>query len=202
VTTREPRLPAGTQVVLRRAAAGAGGRTVQQGSTGRVVADAADGRYEVVTGDGVAVTVRRADVDLRRAHQAQVALGALADGDESVLVTRHTVHAAVVGSRAFGLSTATSDTDTRVPCQTVLARFWRTMPGGVVVVAPAAQPAVEPPLGWTLSAASRIRLVTAMDGETATCRDPRTTGILGNYGRFGALLSWLRDRRECVGDVR
>jgi hypothetical protein len=89
-----------------------------------------------------------------------------------------------------------------VPCQTVLARFWRTLPGGVVVVAPSAQPAVEPPLGWTLSAASRIRLVTAMDRETATCRDPRTTGILGNYGRFGALLSWLGDHRECAGDTR
>jgi hypothetical protein len=128
VTTREPRLPAGTQVVLRRAAVAGGGRPVQQGTTGRVVADAADGRYEVVTSDGAAVTVRRGDVNLRRAHQTQVALGALADDDAAVLVTRHTVHAAVVGSRAFGLSTETSDTDTRGVYLAPTSSFWGLVP--------------------------------------------------------------------------
>lgn len=82
-------------------------------------------------------------------------------------------------------------------CQATLATVWRTVPGGVVVVAPAAQPTVEPPLGWTLSAASRLRLTTAMSHEAQVCRDGATSGILGGYGRLGALLTWLREHRAC-----
>jgi hypothetical protein len=87
-------------------------------------------------------------------------------------------------------------------CTAALNRIWATLPGGIVVVAPAAQPTVEPPLGWTLSAASRIRLTTAMDHETTVCRDPTTTGILGGYGRFGALLNWLQAHTPCTGATR
>jgi hypothetical protein len=107
-----PRVPVGTQVVLRETGGADGGAgTVQRGATGRVVAD--DGvRYTVRLGDGRTVTADRNQLALRKQHQAGVALPADA-GDGHRLVRDHTVLAAVVGSRAFGLDTDDSDTDTR-----------------------------------------------------------------------------------------
>jgi uncharacterized protein len=82
---RTPVLPAGAQVVLRQAIDGRDGSTAQRGATGRVAAVDADGRY----------LVRLADEREVRCNRS------------------HTIYAAVVGSRAFGLDTDASDADTR-----------------------------------------------------------------------------------------
>jgi len=71
------------------------------------------------------------------------------------------------------------------------------LPGGVVVVAPATEPAVEAPLGWTLSALSRARLRNAMEAER-TCATPRerdeTPEWAGGYARLCSLLTTLDPR--------
>lgn len=119
-------LPVGTQVVLRVATVDAAGGVVQRGATGRITArrpvigqpSGRDGcgqdGYEVRLADGRAVTCRRAEVAPRGALQHDVTVGAAVSRvDGAALVTDHTIFAAVVGSRAFGLATGESDTDTR-----------------------------------------------------------------------------------------
>jgi hypothetical protein len=121
--TAAPRVPVGTQVVLREArdADGDAG-TAQRGATGRVVAD--DGvRYTVRLGDGRTVTAERGRLALRSQHQADAARP-VATGDGHRLVRDHTILAAVVGSRAFGLDTDASDTDTRGVFQVPTPAFW------------------------------------------------------------------------------
>jgi len=72
-------------------------------------------------------------------------------------------------------------------------RGW--VPGGTVVVAPATEPAVDSPLGWTLSHESETRLATALTAEqtcagTASGTAPTQTG---RYPRLCTLLALLRD---------
>jgi hypothetical protein len=99
-------IPIGTQVVLRTAT-----RDAQRGATGRVTAVRDSGAYEVTLADGRTLTATRAQLALRKAVQQEIALGTPQDGHQ--LVRDHTIYAAVVGSRAFGLATDDSDTDTR-----------------------------------------------------------------------------------------
>ena len=111
---RSPVLPVGTQVVLRHALVGMDDVIAQNGATGRVRGLEPDGRYRVPLTDGRLVLCRRDEVSLRRAYQHDLAIGpnpTTADGHD--LVRQHTIYAAVVGSRAFGLDTDASDVDTR-----------------------------------------------------------------------------------------
>ncbi|MEV1287639.1 nucleotidyltransferase domain-containing protein [Micromonospora sp. NPDC049679] len=117
-----PQLPPGTQVVLREAMLDSDGVRVQRGATGRVTA-AHDGEYRVALSDGRQVSSRRGALTLRRAHQQQLAIGPTADGGHD-LVARHTIYAAVIGSRAYGLSHEGSDTDVRGVYAAPTATFW------------------------------------------------------------------------------
>lgn len=122
---RSPVLPPGTQVVLREPVAGRDGSTVQRGATGRVAAIEADGRYLVRLADGRDTRCDRSQVSLRRAQQRELALGLRLDSsDGHDLVREHTIYAAVVGSRAFGLDTGGSDVDTRGVYVAPTASFW------------------------------------------------------------------------------
>jgi hypothetical protein len=117
-----PQLPVGTQVVLRVAGPDDVGGTAQRGATGRISGVTADGRYDVRLVDGRSTTARRDQLSLRTAYQDE-AIGVEApDGD--VLVRQRTIYAAVVGSRAFGLDTDTSDTDTRGVYVAPTEAFW------------------------------------------------------------------------------
>ena len=117
-----PQLPVGTQVVLRVAGPDDVGGTAQRGATGRISGVTADGRYDVRLVDGRSATARRDQLSLRTAYQDE-AIGVDApDGD--VLVRERTIYAAVVGSRAFGLDTDASDTDTRGVYVAPTEAFW------------------------------------------------------------------------------
>lgn len=119
--TAAPRLPVGTQVVLRVTAVDRTGQTVQRGATGRISSDVGTG-YAVRLSDGRVVEAGRDDLSLRRAYQHELAVGPPTDGHQ--LVTDHTIYAVVVGSRAFGLATDTSDTDVRGVYVAPTADFW------------------------------------------------------------------------------
>jgi hypothetical protein len=112
-----PSLPVGTQVVLREAIDGA-----HRGATGRISAAAGAG-YEITLSDGRMLHADRAQLALRKAVQQEIAFGTPQDGHQ--LVRDHTIYAAVVGSRAFGLSTDDSDTDTRGVFVAPTDAFWR-----------------------------------------------------------------------------
>ncbi|MBB5873789.1 hypothetical protein F4553_007223 [Allocatelliglobosispora scoriae] len=112
----EPELPVGTQVVLRTLIDGA-----QKGATGRVVERAADGRYLVRLADGREIPGARGELALRKAYQSESTLPATG-GTE--LVTAHTIYAAVVGSQAYGLAVAGSDTDLRGVYAAPTSDFW------------------------------------------------------------------------------
>jgi hypothetical protein len=124
-----PRLPVGTQVVLRATGVDADGMTVQRGATGRVAdAPAADGEYRIRLTDGRETLASRDRLTIRRAYQEDVALGRPDSGPDTdagaELVRSRTIYAAVVGSRAFGLDTDGSDTDTRGVFVAPTAAFW------------------------------------------------------------------------------
>lgn len=117
-----PQLPVGTQVVLRVARPDSAGGTAQRGATGRVSGVTPDGRYAVRLVDGRDATAQRDQLSLRTAYQDEAVAMEQPDGDE--LVRHHTIYAAVVGSRAFGLDTDDSDTDTRGVYVAPTEAFW------------------------------------------------------------------------------
>ncbi len=117
-----PQLPVGTQVVLRVARPDADGGTAQRGATGRVSGVTPDGRYTVHLVDGRDAIALRDQLSLRTAYQDEAIAVDQVDGDE--LVRDHTIYAAVVGSRAFGLDTDASDTDTRGVYVAPTEAFW------------------------------------------------------------------------------
>jgi hypothetical protein len=97
-----PQIPIGTQVVLRTALPDSAGALAQRGATGRIVA-IDNAAYEVQLGDGRTVAAARRQLALRKHHQAHLAQPQHTDdGDGHRLVGKHTIYAAVVGSRAFG----------------------------------------------------------------------------------------------------
>lgn len=122
--TTSPALPDGTQVVLREAATDADGGRAQRGATGRTAGRDSAGRYLVRLTDGRRVACRREQLALRRAFQQDLAIGAGGEADGHRLVTGHTIYAAVVGSRAFGLATDDSDTDIRGVYAAPTREFW------------------------------------------------------------------------------
>jgi len=117
-----PQLPVGTQVVIRVAAPDDHGGTAQRGATGRVAGITPDGRYTVRLVDGRETIARRDQLSLRTAYQDEAIELDQPDGDR--LVREHTIYAAIVGSRAFGLDTDDSDTDTRGVYVAPTESFW------------------------------------------------------------------------------
>jgi uncharacterized protein len=117
-----PQLPVGTQVVIRVAAPDDQGGTAQRGATGRVVGVTPDGRYAIRLVDGRETVARRDQLSLRTAYQDEAI--ELDQPDRDRLVREHTIYAAVVGSRAFGLDTDASDTDTRGVYVAPTESFW------------------------------------------------------------------------------
>ncbi|MEV8373357.1 nucleotidyltransferase domain-containing protein [Kribbella sp. NPDC056861] len=105
-------LPVGSQVVVRERA----------GATGRVSRITDDGQYVVKLVDGRELTVRADQLSLRSEYQAEAIAVDQPDGHR--LVREHTIYAAVVGSRAYGLETETSDTDTRGVYVAPTEMFW------------------------------------------------------------------------------
>jgi uncharacterized protein len=122
MSVRGPQLPVGTQVVIRVAAPDDQGGTAQRGATGRVAGVTPDGRYTVRLGDGRETVAGRDQLSLRTAYQDEAIELDQPDGDR--LVVEHTIYAAVVGSRAFGLDTDDSDTDTRGVYVAPTESFW------------------------------------------------------------------------------
>jgi hypothetical protein len=122
MSVRGPQLPVGTQVVIRVAAPDHQGGTAQRGATGRIAGVTPDGRYTVRLGDGRETVARRDQLSLRTAYQDEAIGLDQPDGDR--LVREHTIYAAVVGSRAFGLDTDASDTDTRGVYVAPTESFW------------------------------------------------------------------------------
>lgn len=122
--TPGPRLPIGTQVVLRGATVDSDGATVQRGAAG-VVAEDTGGAYRVRLSDGRAVLCERSDLTLRRAFQHDQAITSGApEIDGHALVRQHTIYMAVIGSRAFGLAVEGSDTDLRGTYVAPTPMFW------------------------------------------------------------------------------
>jgi hypothetical protein len=122
MSVRGPQLPVGTQVVIRVAAPDDQGGAAQRGATGRVAGVTPDGRYTVRLVDGRETVARRDQLSLRTAYQDEAIELDQPDGDR--LVLEHTIYAAVVGSRAFGLDTDASDTDTRGVYVAPTESFW------------------------------------------------------------------------------
>ncbi|MFI6832064.1 DNA polymerase beta superfamily protein [Kribbella sp. NPDC050241] len=122
MSVQGPQLPVGTQVVIRVAAPDDHGGTAQRGATGRVAGSTPDDRYTVRLVDGRETVARRDQLSLRTAYQDEAIELDQPDGDR--LVSEHTIYAAVVGSRAFGLHTETSDTDTRGVYVAPTESFW------------------------------------------------------------------------------
>ncbi len=122
---RPPQLSLGTQVVLREPMTDETGTAAPAGGTGRVGAVTPDGRYVVRLVDDRTVVVDREQVTLFRSYQREVGIGAEL-GPEAVarLVQKHSIYVAVVGSRAFGLATGDSDTDTRGVYVAPTPAFW------------------------------------------------------------------------------
>jgi hypothetical protein len=113
----------GTRVLLREAVPDGGGTSVPRGALGRVVAASADG-YRIALADGREVFAGRSALALRSARQSDLATPAADPNAGHGLVQNHTVYAAVVGSRAFGLETADSETDLRGVYAAPTSWFW------------------------------------------------------------------------------
>jgi len=108
-------LPVGTQVVTRCAVTtGAGAPLCPAGAVGEVVAAPTDytHAYRVRLPDGTVASLRRDELSIRKHEQA----GPVGDADELLRdhdLHAHVVYRCVVGSRAYGLEHAGSDTDLR-----------------------------------------------------------------------------------------
>jgi hypothetical protein len=106
-------IPAGTQVVARVAVRDeAGVELAPAGAVGVVVAapDRVEGAYIVRLADGREVSLRRKQLSIRKAHQREGVLPAAPEPDS---LRPHIIYRCVVGSRAYGLDDAGSDTDRR-----------------------------------------------------------------------------------------
>jgi hypothetical protein len=99
-------IPAGTQVVAREAVRD------EAGVVGVVVAapDRVDAVYIVRLPDGHEVALRRGQLSIRKAHQREGVLPAAPEPDS---LRPYIIYRCVVGSRAYGLHDASSDTDQR-----------------------------------------------------------------------------------------
>jgi hypothetical protein len=106
-------IPAGTQVVTRVPARDhAGAELAPAGAVGIVVAapDRVEGAYIVRLPDGREAALRRKHLSIRKAHQRE---GALPPQPKPDSLRQYVIYRCVVGSRAYGLDDAGSDTDRR-----------------------------------------------------------------------------------------
>ncbi len=106
-------IPAGTQVVARVAVRDeAGVELAPAGAVGIVVAapDRVEGAYVVRLPDGRELALRRKQLSIRKAHQRE---GVLPPAPEPDSLRPYIIYRCVVGSRAYGLDDAGSDTDRR-----------------------------------------------------------------------------------------
>ncbi|MFV9505165.1 MAG: DNA polymerase beta superfamily protein [Oscillochloridaceae bacterium umkhey_bin13] len=106
-------IPAGTQVVTRVAVRDeAGSELAPAGAVGIIVAapDRVEGSYVVRLPDGREVALRRKQISIRKVHQRE---GVLPVGPEPASLRPYIIYRCVVGSRAYGLDDASSDTDRR-----------------------------------------------------------------------------------------
>lgn len=106
-------IPAGTQVVARVAVRDeAGAELAPAGAVGIVVAapDRVEGAYIVRLPDGREAALRRKQLSIRKAHQRE---GVLPAAPEPNSLRPYIIYRCVVGSRAYGLDDAGSDTDRR-----------------------------------------------------------------------------------------
>ena len=111
-----PLLPVGTRVVARAAGRVAGGgRELPAGATGTIVAAPADGThaYRVRFPDGAEASLRRSELRIWGPYLTDDTGGPPDLLADLRLHERHIVYRCVVGSRAFGLATETSDVDRR-----------------------------------------------------------------------------------------
>jgi uncharacterized protein len=113
VQSLPPILPVGTSVVTRIDIAGAD-RVWPRGSAGRIVQEPVDPEhsYRVRFVDGDEVALRRAEFQVLASHQSEGLTGVVSPLLEHDL-QKHVVYRCVIGSRAYGLENAASDTDRR-----------------------------------------------------------------------------------------
>jgi hypothetical protein len=106
-------IPPGTQVVVRDTLTDDDGSTlVQSGAVGVVVAapERVDAPYLVRLPDGREVSLLRTQLSIRKAHQRANTLPAMPD---PASLRQYIIYRCVVGSQAYGLADAHSDTDRR-----------------------------------------------------------------------------------------
>jgi uncharacterized protein len=105
-------LPVGTQVVMRVALKATNGAPMPRGAVGVVVAAPAETEdtYAVRFPDGAEANAKRAQMSIRKHAQADALVHATPDHEA---LRRYVIYRCVVGSRAFGLDGAESDTDRR-----------------------------------------------------------------------------------------
>lgn len=103
-------IPTGTQVVARVAAPSSAGRAVPPGAVGVIVAapDASTDAYRVRFANSAEAPLRRAELSIRKEHQ-RAGMAA----DEKPDLSQYIIYRCVIGSRAYGLDDADSDTDRR-----------------------------------------------------------------------------------------
>jgi len=108
-------IPVGTQVVTLVEARGQnGGRMCPRGAVGEVFAAPQDNfhSYHVRFPDGTQTTLRRHEFAVRKHHQAATPRES-EDSITDFYLREHVIYVCVVGSRAYGLDDAGSDTDRR-----------------------------------------------------------------------------------------
>jgi len=107
-------IPPGTQVVIRRAARSLDGAAeYPAGAVGVVAARPSDAeaQYCVRFPDGGEAALQRDELTIRKQHQRDgLTIGAQSDSEE---LRSYIIYICVVGSRAYGLDSAASDTDRR-----------------------------------------------------------------------------------------
>lgn len=106
-------LPIGTSIVTRIPSTDLGGIEHPAGAVGSVVfaPETGDGRYVVRFGDGGEAEFHRAELSIRKHLRREGFEGPDSETDETLWET--IIYRCVVGSRAYGLDSATSDTDRR-----------------------------------------------------------------------------------------
>lgn len=108
-------IPAGTQIVTRVEIKGSDGKPVRpKGTVGRIITAPTDHlhTYAVALPDGTEVRLKRNDMVTRK-QEYDDALEEAANLMEEHDLYQHVIYRCIVGSRAYGLTNADSDTDRR-----------------------------------------------------------------------------------------
>ena len=108
-------IPVGTQVVTRVAVRGAEGEEAcPRGAVGEIVEAPLDGfhSYRVRFLNGVEAALRREDLSIRK-HDQSDGLDFTSASEGNIELDKYVIYRCIVGSRAYGLDDANSDTDRR-----------------------------------------------------------------------------------------